>query len=210
LSGIAYKLYLYVSKNDHYLRPKDDIKLEKIYQATLKLTEHFGLAGITMARIAQVAGIATGSLYTYFPGKTELVQQTYQQTLKLYARNLFQGIPDEPTVRLAIKQIFANYLRFLQEHQAVWLFQDQYFLSSYAIANKASAASALEMLAPLVRLLHRGKQEQALKNIPDSYFLMLLLGLSHELAVAIKIGTHDFSEEMLETSFRLFWDAIRA
>ena len=60
-----------------YLHPimpriKDENKIQAIYQATLALVLKSGYAELNMAAVAKEAGIATGSIYTYFKNKEAL------------------------------------------------------------------------------------------------------------------------------------------
>ena len=65
------------------MKPRDDKKTEQIYCATLQLVKEHGLAGITMSDIAQAAKIATGTLYIYFSGKDELINDLFKECRKV-------------------------------------------------------------------------------------------------------------------------------
>src|SRR3989344_4060817 len=60
------------------MKPKDDEKQRAIAQATFELVAQTGLSGLTLADIARAAGIATSTLYVYYPSKDELISQLYQ------------------------------------------------------------------------------------------------------------------------------------
>ncbi len=60
------------------MRIKDLNKIDFIFKASLNLIFKDGIAGLTMAKIAQKAGIATGTLYIYFKNKEELVNELYK------------------------------------------------------------------------------------------------------------------------------------
>jgi AcrR family transcriptional regulator len=47
-------------------RPRDENKIEVIYEATLKLVLETGFNGLKMADVAKAANLATGTLYIYF------------------------------------------------------------------------------------------------------------------------------------------------
>lgn len=192
------------------MRLKDEIKFDKIYIATLKQTVQVGLAGITMASIAQAAGIATGTLYTYYENKADLIHATYKQTLAVYGRQLFRGVAQDMPVKLGVKLAFSNYLNFLKDHHDEWIFQDQYFTSPYATSNKDTEITALQMLSPLSALLDRGRQELLIKNIPETYFFSMLLGFGHELAIAVRLGANHFDQSMMDIAFQMYWDAIKS
>ena len=53
---------------------KDEAKVSAIYEAALKVILDTGYVGLKMSQVAQEAGIATGTIYTYFK-KQEGVDQ---------------------------------------------------------------------------------------------------------------------------------------
>ena len=61
------------------MKPKDDEKQRAIAEATFNLVAQTGLSGLTMADIARTAGIATSTLYVYYPSKDELISQLYEE-----------------------------------------------------------------------------------------------------------------------------------
>ena len=50
---------------------------EEIIYATLELASVHGLKGVTMAQIAEQAGIKAPSLYNHFSSKEELIREMY-------------------------------------------------------------------------------------------------------------------------------------
>ena len=58
--------------------PKQDRSretVEAIVEATTRIIEAHGLAGLSTNRVARVAGVSVGSLYQYFPNKEALVDE---------------------------------------------------------------------------------------------------------------------------------------
>ena len=67
-----------------------------IYEAAIEVLAEHGIEGLTMDRVAEVAGVAKGSLYNYFRNKEELVQFILGKTLEP-AKREEQEILAEPT-----------------------------------------------------------------------------------------------------------------
>jgi AcrR family transcriptional regulator len=53
--------------------PKPGQSVDRVVDAAVTLADGEGLAAVTMRRVAQALGVAPMSLYTYVPGKAELV-----------------------------------------------------------------------------------------------------------------------------------------
>lgn len=74
-------------------RPKSDDKKNAILSAATKVIAAEGL-GASTARIAQEAGVASGTLFTYFPTKAHLLNQLYLELKTEMAAGAF-----DPTLR---------------------------------------------------------------------------------------------------------------
>jgi AcrR family transcriptional regulator len=71
-------------------------KRERILSAASELIVKNGLQ-CSMAEIAQVAGVATGTLYLYFASKEEMVRGVYQRlTAKVGASLIIEHEPEVP------------------------------------------------------------------------------------------------------------------
>jgi AcrR family transcriptional regulator len=53
--------------------PKPGLSVERIVQAAIEVADASGLAALSMRRVADELGVGTMSLYTYVPGKAELL-----------------------------------------------------------------------------------------------------------------------------------------
>lgn len=53
--------------------PKPGLTVERIVQAAIEIADADGLAALSMRRVAERLGVGTMSLYTYVPGKAELL-----------------------------------------------------------------------------------------------------------------------------------------
>lgn len=81
------------------------------------LTEH-GSEGLTMKRVADQAGVAKGTLYTYFENKEELLEATIQAALEPLRGELRSASTDSPEERLA--QIVDRHLSFFDDNTEVF------------------------------------------------------------------------------------------
>jgi AcrR family transcriptional regulator len=70
-----------------------------IYEASLEVLREHGMEGLTMDRVADVAGVAKGSLYNYFQGKQDLIRFILERTLEP-AKRAERDILAEPTTAI--------------------------------------------------------------------------------------------------------------
>lgn len=68
---------------------------ERIYQSALRLIEEVGYANASVAGITQAAGVSTGSFYTYFSSKEDILLHTFVKSSEIYqkAYSSVTGLP---------------------------------------------------------------------------------------------------------------------
>jgi AcrR family transcriptional regulator len=87
--------------------------VEAVEQACLRILDEAGEAGLTVARIAEISGVAVGSIYQYFPNKDAIVALLYERILDeeseevLRMRERLVGVP----LKSALREILANIIR---------------------------------------------------------------------------------------------------
>lgn len=67
---------------------RDQALREHILGCALEMVAEGGFAAVSMSRLAQTAGIATGSLYRYFPGKGALAAEVFTRATRLEVNTL--------------------------------------------------------------------------------------------------------------------------
>lgn len=87
--------------------------VDAVEQACLRILDESGEAALTVARIAEVSGVAVGSIYQYFPNKDSIVALLYERMLDeeseelLRVRERLVGVP----LKSALRDILANIIR---------------------------------------------------------------------------------------------------
>ncbi len=114
------------------MRLKDEQKFEAIIRATLELTHEKGLAGIRMSELAKRAGIATGSLYTYFEDKQDILLSVDREVRSRGAAYLMQaGTGKGGSYENRVKSYVGQYADFVSANREAILFIDLLQRSPY-------------------------------------------------------------------------------
>lgn len=114
------------------MRLKDEQKFEAIIRATLELTHEKGLAGIRMSELAKRAGIATGSLYTYFEDKQDILLSVDREVRSRGAAYLMQaGTRKGGSYENRVKSYVGQYADFVSANREAILFIDLLQRSPY-------------------------------------------------------------------------------
>lgn len=87
--------------------------VEAVEQACLRILDESGEDSLTVARIADVSGVAVGSIYQYFPNKDAIIALLYERVLDqeaeqlLRVRERLRGVP----LKSALREILGNIVR---------------------------------------------------------------------------------------------------
>lgn len=190
------------------MKPRDEQKIQLIYQATLRIVKENGLAGITMSEIAREAKIATGTLYIYFDSKEVLINDLFTLCRKSSADIYFKGYdPSLPFVE-GLRTIWFNLLEFRLEHFKESVFMDQCYHSPYITETTKDLTK--KMIQPLYKLVERGKEEKQLKNLDAFMLLVFMFSGINEFVKHSVYSERKITKSSKEELFHLMWDGIKA
>ena len=94
------------------MKLRDENKVNIIFEASLNLIFDDGIAGLTMAKIAKKAGIATGTLYIYFKNKEVLLQELSQSIQKKYFNQFLNTYDNELPFKKNLKKRNKQEIRY--------------------------------------------------------------------------------------------------
>lgn len=192
------------------MKPKDENKTALIYKATLAIVARNGLSGISMATIAKEAGLGTGTLYTYFCSKEELLHALFRETKKCTGVKLCCQAAEKEPVKLVFHEIWSNYLRYRIDNYEEGFFQYQYMRSPYMNESAENLMLTQQMLQPLFDVIDKGKRETLIKNIDNKVLYAQIIGFASELVENLHVGKLTDTPTLMENAFSICWDAIKA
>ncbi len=183
------------------MKPRDDKKIEQVFQSTLGLVKEKGLAGITMCEIAKVAGMATGTLYIYFKNKEELVSKLFTECRKASLESYFTGYDPSIPFQQGFKVVWMNILRFRLENFEEVLLMDQFYHSPFI--NDCTKELTKQLKAPMYELIDRGKKEGFLKKMDSLSLLIFMIGTIHEAAKNAHYSREPMTKKVKEALFNM-------
>jgi AcrR family transcriptional regulator len=190
------------------VRVKDLNKIDIIFNASLQLILKEGIAGLTMAKLAKKAGLATGTLYIYFKNKEELIHQLYYKLKEESVERFMKGYRADMPFEVAIKKIWMNYLTHRIEHYEESIFMEQYYRSPYI--SEDTRAIAESMKSPVHAVITQGKEDGIVRTDADNEMLFLsMLGFIRELCDEHISGIYELNAVRIEKAFELSMDMIR-
>jgi len=189
------------------MRAKDEQKIGAIYKATLSLTQQMGFGGITMARIAREAGIATGTLYIYFKNKEELINSLYLHLKRQKAKNFLMDMNFANPLKVVLKQMFTKMLIGAVNESAELAFLEQYHRSPFI--DEAVQTEAMQLFQPFFDIIERGQKEFLIKDVKMDLILAYLSGIMHEFSALIQDNHMPLNDDTFDLMFNMVWDGLK-
>ncbi|HEY9841417.1 MAG TPA: TetR/AcrR family transcriptional regulator [Candidatus Obscuribacterales bacterium] len=191
------------------MKEKDPNKIPAIFQATLELVGEVGLTGLKMANIAKKAQLASGTLYLYFSSKEDLLNALYRH---LKSQHSYLSAASEQDLgqplKVQLKKMWAESLRFRLAHFNESVFVEQFYYSPYLTAESREVSN--QVMQYLLQVLEAGKRDQLIKDLDNALLLCLLSGFLKETVAHCKANRLEISPELIDASFMLCWDALKA
>lgn len=188
-------------------RIKDENKIQAIYQATLALVLKSGYAELNMAAVAQEAGIATGTIYTYFKNKEALINQLYLHLKEEKVNLMFKKFDDSESFYLKFQKLWLAYFKISFNEYHKMMFIEQYAYSSILTASTKIKADTL--LLPMIKLLHEAQKEQLIKDVEPEIILSSITGAVLEIVRYYQSKGTKPSKSTIEQCFEMAWTSIR-
>lgn len=133
------------------------VLVASVREACLRILDDEGAASLTTNRIAEVAGVAIGSIYQYFPNKEAIVAAVYEEVVEAELRAM--AAVGEDLRRLSLEQAIRRILReaLARENRMMKLHREFYrrHFRSFDVGARwgvqaRDPAAAVEVLAQLL------------------------------------------------------------
>jgi AcrR family transcriptional regulator len=163
-----------------------------------------GLAAPT-AMIAQKAGVANGSLFTYFETKADLFNQLYLELKAESASAALLGHPAGAELRDQVFHIWTNWMAW-----AVANPEKRRALTQLAVSDEitpASRATAHKSKAVVGELLERIRAKGPLRNAPKAFAAEIMTSLA-ETTMDFMIHDPPNAKKHCQVGFDALWRVV--
>jgi AcrR family transcriptional regulator len=171
-----------------------------VRRALRALVARHGFHGASMSAVAKAAGVATGTTYTHYASKDELVVAAYLETKAELGAAATAGVGAATDPAGQFRAIWLATYRHMAAHKEDALFLLQVDASPYRTeAHEASLAAAGDPL-----LEHASRVAAQLQPLP----LDVLYELGLAPAVRLAVSATELSDEDLAAAADACWRAI--
>lgn len=189
------------------VRPKLGDKRTAILEKAATLFGERGLVSTPTSAISNAAGIAEGTLFTYFKTKDELINELYLYLKGELAQAMLSGFPAKGSVKLR--------LRYAWDHYVGWGAANP--LRSKAIAQLLSSGKltpqsrrlGLAPFAVIYKALETGIKQGELSPYPLD-FIAAMFGAQAEATMAFMPRGKKAGHDYCASGFEMFWSGIAA
>ncbi len=176
-------------------------KRQLILQAAVSQIAERGLAASTAA-IAKEAGLAEGTMFTYFPSKDELLNELYVALKTEAFRHVKAGFPERAALRERARHVWTEYLRWAtvkrHEQKVAMLLH-----LSAIISAKSRRRVDAERGAVSQTMRELGKHG-AFKDLPSGFAASAMRSMQEAVMETAVKGKKE-RENLFDQAFEAFW-----
>ncbi len=109
------------NKRDEALRElRQDLRQGEILEAAKEIFATTPFEEISMARIAEAAGVSRSTLYVYFTNKDALLRGIFEHGQENFTRELEYAMAGAESFRERLEGVVTGIIRFLSDHHALY------------------------------------------------------------------------------------------
>lgn len=183
-------------------------KRGKLLQTALELFVSQGFNDTPTSKIAKEAGIATGTLFYFFPTKDELIISLYLDLKRQAAESIHAALSEVKSTKEVIKTYYEESLKWSLRNPNEFSFLAQFSNSPYL--KKIGADEISVQIGPVLQLFSAAIEEQ---QIADMDVKLLYALISNQVfGVNQYLSSNQFTRkeqhDIIEETFFMFWKMI--
>jgi AcrR family transcriptional regulator len=187
-------------------RPKSEDKRNAILDAATRVFAERGLTAAPTSEISKQAGIAEGTLFTYFKTKDDLINALYREIKSELADAMMSGFPRKKSVRTRLQHVWDGYVNW-----GVTNPEQRKVLAQLQVSGMLSKESLEAGGAPFVEMLNmiRGAIEQHIlrADLPIE-LISKMLGAVAEATMDLIVLKPAMANKYRNGGFEIYWAGI--
>jgi len=185
-------------------KPKSEDKRNAILSAAIQVFAERGL-GAPTAAITTAAGIAEGSLFTYFKTKDELINALYREMKLELADAMMSGFPRKKSVRYRLEHVWNGYVQWGVANP-----NEQKVLKQIQVWGGLTEESRQAGSAPFIDFQKTAEDavtQRIYKDIPQAFIGAALVAFA-EMTMEFMVREPERAEMYRTAGFEMLWAAI--
>lgn len=179
-------------------------------QVALELLAEHGFHRVSMSMIAGKANVAVGTIYIYFAGKDELIDELYLDLEKKMVAALLERYPVQSPIREQFLFLTRQVLFYFLENSLQFRYMEQYMNSPYGILlHRDRILGKLDRGDIFMNLIAEGITKQIIKDIP----MVILFSVSFAPLIFLlrdhSLGFITLDDDLINKVTEACWDGIK-
>lgn len=182
-------------------------KREAILKSTLELIKDNGFHGTPISLIAKKAGVASGTIYHYFPSKDAIIIELHRQIKKQMVAAMFNETSSEKEYKQQFFEGWINLCKYFINNPSSLIFTEQFNCSPYVktISKKDAKASVNKFN----EFFQTGMDKGYLKKMEYMLIASAVFGCITATAKYHVSGHFGFKDTDLCKVANILWDGIK-
>jgi len=187
-------------------RPKSEDKRNAILDAATRVFAERGLTDAPTSEISKQAGIAEGTLFTYFKSKDDLINALYREIKLELADAMMSGFPRKKGVRIRLRHVWDGYVNW-----GVTNPEQRNVLAQLGVSGMLSKESIEAGSAPFVEMyntIHDAIEQHILRaDVPIELISKVLAALAEAIMDLILLKPA-MANKYRNSGFEVYWAGI--
>src|ERR1700731_734532 len=187
-------------------RPKSEDKRNAILDAATRLFADRGLTAAPTSEISKQAGVAEGTLFTYFKTKDDLINALYQEIKLELADAMMSDFPRKKNVRTRLRHVWDRYVKWgiANPNQRKVLAQ---LTVSEVLTKEARSAGSAPFVEFQIMIRDAIEQRVFRNDVPVELISKSLAALV-EATIDLTVSNPSKSNKYRVSGFQMFWAGI--
>jgi AcrR family transcriptional regulator len=185
-------------------RPRSEDKRKAIMTAATHVIVTQGLSAPT-AVIAREAGVANGSLFTYFETKTDLFNQLYLELKAGMASAALEGLPARGELREQFRHLWSNWMAWAVSNP-----EKRRALAQLGVSDEitpATRAAGHKTMAGIAELMERCRAKGSMRKAPMAFVAAIMNSLA-EATMDFMVQDPTNAKKHCRVGFEAFWRVL--
>ena len=187
-------------------RPKSEDKRNSILDAATRLFAERGLTGAPTSEISKQAGVAEGTLFTYFKTKDDLINALYRELKLELADAMMSDFPRKKNVRTRLQHVWDRYVKWgiANPKQRKVLAQ----LQVSEVLTKESRAAGSAPFVEFQAMIRDAIEQRLFRNDLPVELISKSLAALVEATIDLTASNPSRAKRYRDSGFQMFWSGV--
>jgi len=187
-------------------RPRSEDKRNAILDAATRLFAERGLTAAPTSEISKIAGVAEGTLFTYFKTKDDLINALYREVKLELADAMMSDFPRKKNIRIKLRHVWDRYVNWGIANP-----RQRKVLAQLTVSEALTKESRDAGSAPFVEfqaMIRDAIEQRVFRNDVPVELISKSLAALVEATIDLTESNRARAKQYRDSGFQMFWAGI--